>query len=308
MLRRVATALVAVVVHAAVASSSFAASVDVSCPPTAQACLIDVFDPGSAGSSTRPDASSPAPAPDVRVCRVPSSDRVVPCNDPLWGWFSNLDGCYYQTLSSQPDADSPIFDGYPDGGTVYHRECLFGGGGSSTSGWVVLPAAPDGFAAASVTPAELATRAVDTLELQGPDIGIAPPPGSTGLVGVPVWLWTDVSPQTWGPASATASIPGLSVTATAKATQVVWDMGDGTTITCANPGTAYSIDYGGVESPTCGHVYTRTSAGQPDNAYPITATTTWQVSWTGGGASGVLTVTRTSTSSIRMGELQVLVT
>ena len=77
--------------------------------------------------------------------------------------------------------------------------------------------------------------------------------GHRDVVGVPLWLWTDVTPQTWGPNSATASVPGLAVTATAEATRIVWDMGDGNQVTCGNPGTAY---YRGapVDSPTCEYV------------------------------------------------------
>ena len=99
------------------------------------------------------------------------------------------------------------------------------------------------------------------MQLAGPAIGMTPDPGRAGLVGVPVWLWTAVMPTTWGPNSATASVPGLSVTATAQASKIVWDMGDGIKVTCANPGTAYYT--GGVESPTCEHIYRTSSAGQP---------------------------------------------
>ena len=135
---------------------------------------------------------------------------------------------------------------------------------------------------------------------------MAPGPGKTGLVGLPVWLWTTVSPSTWGPTSASASIPGLSVTATARATRIVWDMGDGHTVTCANPGTPFTSASASAASPTCGHVYTRSSALLPGAVYPVVATTTWEVAWSGGGQSGVLTVTRTSRTSVRIGELQVL--
>lgn len=286
--------------------SAEAATGGVSCAPNAYVCLVTAETPGSTGTSTTSGGTTTS-NPSQRTCRVPGSTRVVACQDDLYGWFSNQDGCYYRALTEQPAANASIWQQYPAGGTVYQRECMLPGGGSSNSGWVVLPNPPAGFGAVTVTPSDLAVEAVEMLELRGPAIGIAPPPGSTGLVGLPVWLWTDVTPSTWGPASATASVPGLSVTATARATRIVWDMGDGTKVTCRTPGTPYSTSYGGVPSPTCGHLYTRPSAGQPDDAYPVTATTTWEVSWSGGGASGVITVTRSSTTSVRIGELQVLV-
>ena len=136
---------------------------------------------------------------------------------------------------------------------------------------------------------------------------MAPELGKSGLVGLPVWMWTSVSARTWGPASATASVPGLSVTATAQAIKVAWDMGDGHTVTCANPGTPYARSRGAAMSPTCGYRYDRSSADQPGAAYAVTATTTWAVTWSGGGGTGALTVTRSSTARVRIGELQVLV-
>ena len=193
----------------------------------------------------------------------------------------------------------------PDG-AIYQMTCLDVAG--TGGGWVWLATPPAGFGGAGITPAQLAAQAVELLGLRGPEIGMAPPDGTTGLVGVPVWMWTEVTPTTWGPVSATASVPGLSVTATGRAQRIVWAMGDGTSVTCTGPGTPYRESFGGTESPTCGHVYTRSSAGQAQDRYPVTATTTWQVTWTGGGQSGVLTVTRASTTTVSIGELQVLVT
>jgi hypothetical protein len=143
------------------------------------------------------------------------------------------------------------------------------------------------------------------MALTGPAIGMTVEGGELGLVGVPVWLWTQVTPTTWGPNTATAAVPGLAVTATAQAIQIVWDMGDGARFACTNPGTPYIA--GEVHSPTCEHTYTWPSIAQPGEAYTVTGTTTWSVSWSGGGTSGTLTVTRTAQTSVRIGELQVLV-
>lgn len=83
-------------------------------------------------------------------------------------------------------------------------------------------------------------------------------------------------------------------------------MGDGNSETCRNPGTAYYT--GGITSPSCQHIYQESSGGQPGEAYPVTATTTCDVTWTGGGASGSLSVTRQATARVRIGEVQVLLT
>ncbi|MFB7763694.1 hypothetical protein [Streptomyces xiamenensis] len=60
------------------------------------------------------------------------------------------------------------------------------------------------------------------------------------------------------------------------------------------------------ESPDCGHIYTSPSAGQPGDRYALEATTTWSVPWEGGGESGTITTTRTSNSTVAIGELHVV--
>jgi hypothetical protein len=135
---------------------------------------------------------------------------------------------------------------------------------------------------------------------------LTPTPGKTGLVGLPVWLWLQGA-AAWQPVSATASVPGLSVTATATPTEVVWDMGDGTTVTCSSAGVAYTPSAGGSMSPECGHRYEQPSSAQPGGAYTVTATTTWRIDWSGGGAAGQLSQNRSSSVQARIGELQVLV-
>lgn len=158
-----------------------------------------------------------------------------------------------------------------------------------------------------MTPQELAQRAVDSMTLLGPDIRTSVGVDGHALVGVPVWLWTPAGAQTWGPTSATASVPGLSVTATARARSIRWELGDGTTVTCDGPGTPFDPQGGRVESPDCGHVYERSSARSEGAVYPLTATTTWDVTWAGGGDSGALVLTRTSSATLSVAELEVLV-
>ncbi len=83
----------------------------------------------------------------------------------------------------------------------------------------------------------------------------------------------------------------------------------GATVTCTTPGTVYQDRYGFDDSPDCGHRYTRTSAGKPNNAYPIVATSYWVVDWTGpGGSSGRITLDLVLRTNIVVGELQALVT
>ncbi|MGW4272089.1 hypothetical protein ACWEGQ_06900 [Streptomyces seoulensis] len=63
------------------------------------------------------------------------------------------------------------------------------------------------------------------------------------------------------------------------------------------------------DSPDCGHRYTRISTGRPSGRYPVTATSTWTITWQAEGGladAGTFTETRFSTTSARVGELQVV--
>ncbi|WP_231391453.1 hypothetical protein [Nocardiopsis sp. CNS-639] len=150
----------------------------------------------------------------------------------------------------------------------------------------------------TVSPAQVAAQAIELLPLPLPEIGLAPSPDSTALVGLPVWLW--VEGQTWSEVSRTATAGSVSVTATATPDRVEWDMGDGSTVTCYNAGRPYTT--GG--SSSCTHTYERVSGSGP---YPITATVYWDISWSGGGASGGQTLTRASESTLAVGESQAIV-
>lgn len=272
----------------------------VTCPPPLIICEVEVEDPGDPAN---PPDEPPATQVGDGQC-VTFRGGVVPCWRAGVGWFNASDSCYYQVREPPPPGTDPVWEGnYPDG-AIYDVSCaepLLAPG--TNGGWTWLPSPPPGYGG---DPAQLARRAVDQMALEGPAIRTPLADGEAGTVGIPLWLWTEQSTTTWGPNTATASVPGLSVTATARARWIDWDLGDGTRMRCDGPGTPYIA--GRVESPTCDHIYTASSAGRPDDAYTVTGTTTWDVTWSGGGTSGSLQVTRTSTASVRIGELQVLTT
>ncbi len=270
----------------------------VSCTANTGICIVVVVDHATPGS----DADGSAQR-EPSACQGPSG--LLPCHDPNLGWFSEADACYYQRLRPQPEETDPLWEGHHPDGAVYLAVCP--GTPGTGGGYVWRPDPPPGFGGAAATPAQLANEAVRRMRLEGPGIGIVPEPGKVGLVGLPVWMWTEVTARTWGPNTVTASIPGLSVTATANAEQVSWSMGDGRTVVCRTPGTVYQDRFGDRSSPDCGHTYRRSSAREPGAAYTVTATTTWRVRWTGGGQRGELTLDRSSTTRLRIGELQVLI-
>ncbi|MFG2753934.1 ATP/GTP-binding protein [Streptomyces xanthophaeus] len=188
---------------------------------------------------------------------------------------------------------------------MYRKTCK---SSESTDGYFVIStewlAQPP---AVAVDPAVLAQQAVDSMLLAGPAIA-SPRAEGRYTVGVPMWLWVGQSPTTWGPNTASASAGGITVTATAKVSSVVWSMGDGSSVTCSGPGTPYAASRGMSPSPDCGHLYRTTSAGQAGGTYKGTATSTWSVDWsvTGGGQSGQLTEVRQSAFTVSVGEVQVV--
>jgi hypothetical protein len=149
-------------------------------------------------------------------------------------------------------------------------------------------AAADGAgAAAPPAPGALALQARDRFVLPSPIIRSSPKPEDLQLTWLPTWLWVDQS--AWRPRSATASVPGLTVTVTATPVSVSWSTGDGGTVSCLGPGTPWRAGIDPMQaSPDCGHVYTSTSAGQPHDEFPVRATITWAITWLGGGESGSL--------------------
>lgn len=232
--------------------------------------------------------------------------------------------CKVQRLSPQPPAGSAMWEGHKPGqGAIYTRQCIFGpdnpafrvGAPSSRTFWAATPPAATG-----PDPAQLAQQAVDKMLLKGPDINSPKPAPPSGCgkeakapagfgcytVGVPVWMSLGTSDTTWGPNRASASAGGMTVTATARVSKVLWTMGDGATVTCTKPGTPYKASYGARKSPDCGHLYARTSEDEKEGTYAVSATSTWDIDWNGGGQQGQLTETRTSQVRVNTTELQVV--
>ena len=98
------------------------------------------------------------------------------------------------------------------------------------------------------------------------------------------------------------------MTATAKVTKVVWEMGDGSRVTCRNPGTEWTPRQGSGPSPTCGHRYQTPSTGTRSGTFTVRATTHWRVDWTGAGQAGQIRFTLSRARDVEVTELQVLQT
>ncbi|MGW0770762.1 ATP/GTP-binding protein [Streptomyces sp. NPDC002676] len=163
---------------------------------------------------------------------------------------------------------------------------------------------------ANVDPEQLAREAVDKMLLTGPNIA-SPRAAGRYVVGMPMWMWVNQGPTTYGPNSASASLTGVTVTATAEVSSISWDMGDGSSaVVCNGPGTKYNASMGKAPSPDCGHVYDQASTNETGGKFHGTATATWTVDWkiTAGGPAenGEFTQTRQSVFTVDVREVQVL--
>ncbi|MEU8951610.1 ATP/GTP-binding protein [Streptomyces sp. NPDC048489] len=211
--------------------------------------------------------------------------------------------CRYVKVDPKPPADFPAWHGAdPDKSDLYFYSCS-DGGADNPDGFVAVPQGQNPQPQAN--PRELAQRAVDSMTLLGPDIA-SPRAAGRYTVGVPVWMWVNRSATTYGPNTASATAGGVSVTATAKVSKIVWQMGDGTSVTCHGPGTPYRASVGMAQSPTCGHLYSTTSAGAVHGRFRVRATSTWTIGWQGGGAAGQLTEVRQTNVQVAVGEVQVV--
>lgn len=163
----------------------------------------------------------------------------------------------------------------------------------------------------------VASNAAATIGIEAIDIGIVPEDieGRVGLVGMPTWMWVEnPAPETIGPMQKVVTAGPVVVTLNATMMAVDWDMGDGGHVLCPGPlapFTPYTDVAGDAPSPTCGYRYRRSSLTEPGKQYKVTATSTWQVTWTAttpaGATGGVIPMARASSTNIRIGENQVLV-
>lgn len=214
------------------------------------------------------------------------------------GTWSPDRACYVKAvnLDENPwiEPDDPVWEGnYPEGaiyqcthvsfneGCIPDRSCGYGNSGIGDMWW-----APEPPVAEPVDPMVLVERALAEMQLQPISAQMAPPPlsasaASQGLVGLPVWMWSDPSDNTWGPISRSESEGSVFVDVTARVEKVEWDMGDGSVpVVCETPGTAFNPAVHTVDdTPDCGHVYYRTSGDQPDGSYTVTATSYWVAEW-----------------------------
>jgi hypothetical protein len=151
-----------------------------------------------------------------------------------------------------------------------------------------------------VTPQQLATEASNELTPGAPSLQMSPPSSTSTAwqyTNLPTWVW--VARSQWVTVHATASVPGVSVTATAVPVRLVLTYEDGVggtqTVSCNGPGTPYSDTLAEQEdpgrpiaaaSPDCGWTWQHSAVNSPDGKLRVTARVVYNASWTAVGAPG----------------------
>lgn len=313
LIARVAVA--SLVVAGLIALASGRAHADAVCQvtdPETGVCLIWIEGPGEPGNPAQPGGDA-TDSGSGSACYWDGTAHGIsdPPPGPVacsseYGYWSNGYDCYVSPIDPQPPAGDPSWQGHePGDGAVY--QCYQPQTGLLIQVWSQDPPPNSG---AGPTPQEVAQLAIEQMNLHAINIGIVPEPGddSVGIVGMPVWMWA-ASPDshTVGPATASATAGGITVTATARVQQITWDMGDGTNVRCATAGTPYDASYGNRKSPDCGHVYKKSSSSEPDDTFTVTATSNWVITWEGAGQTGTIRLNELARSvQIAVGEAQVL--
>ncbi|MER6750227.1 hypothetical protein ACFW6C_11325 [Streptomyces fungicidicus] len=159
--------------------------------------------------------------------------------------------------------------------------------------WVDTGDAPPAGIENAITPEILAGLAYAEIRVPGTEVTLAPT--ETTKVNLPTWAWLDGAE--FKPVSVTASVPDIGISATATAEPVSLEIKPGTpdaqtypaSGVCGIDGRRIGEPYrkGDADrTPPCGVKYLRSSG---DGAFPLQATVTWKIHWTGtGGAEGNL--------------------
>ena len=250
------------------------------------ASLIAGAGPAEAGDLGGQDTSAGAQASGGVITVQAGATTWTPPEGSKWAKAAQADpppgkpnpnqpyGCTY--TAGGPSATATIGVGGPQPGQWVFPMCAGPGVIDPMPPFWVTGAQP-ALAAVQLSPVVVAEQAVRHLGLLSPTIEMAPPAGRPQLVGVATWLWVD--PATWRTLSASATAGPVTTTAVATPTKVVWDMGDGSTVTCDGPGTPYDPS---TPNATTDCSYTWPAPG----TFRVTATVYWSVSWTAQGVAG----------------------
>jgi len=237
----------------------------------------------TSGGATNPDSTGGAPQISTWVIGALNGGVKRPVGTTTCTLWVPLDGSTIELINPNVSMINPA-TGLPE--AVYTRSC-----DGKFQYVFVGPHSP-------VDVAHAAYEKVSKL-VPKPAVNFSPPADKM-VVNFETWL--GVTPH--APITATAAIPGLSATVTARPTDIEWSTGtkvdgDTTTVSCQLWGSTESAQDGCAWTPAYPSVANVT--GTDDQRYHGTVTLVWQVSWQAtNGATGSLGELRTTTP-VRMG-------
>ena len=133
------------------------------------------------------------------------------------------------------------------------------------------------------------------------------PPFDDVIVKAQTWLWLEAYP--WMPIEDSDSQGGISVTVRATPTLATWAMGEGTSVTCAGPGTPWTPGADDADS-YCQYAYADSSAITQSGTFAGSVTVTWEFEWWEDGTyRGVFgTIEPSTTFAVDVDEIQAIET
>ena len=156
--------------------------------------------------------------------------------------------------------------------------------------WVDKGTPPPADIENAVTPKILGELAYNEIRVPSTKVTLAP--ANATKVNLPTWAWLDGAQ--FKPVSVTASVPLLGISATTTAEPVSLKIDPGTADATTYPASGVCQLNGGRigepyakgkanETPPCGVQYLRSSG---NGSYPLKATITWKIHWTGSDGTG----------------------
>lgn len=231
------------------------------------------------------------------------------------------EGIWY-TIAGGPNSSVEAGGGWDDKTDACMKKLRAGAGpgnpsaGTQNSGylWVVAGDLPPQPPPTPPTPEQLRDAAEDALTLPVPEMGVNP--AARTLVGLPTWFWVPPGDFRVWDITATAVLPGQPVaSATVTATPAAFSVSSigGSSGPCGLDVAVNAWNPGEADSQGCTISFSRSSIGQPSQAYAVTGTTAYATAWTsivagGPGPGGALVdQARSGQADVPVAESQALV-
>jgi len=214
--------------------------------------------------------------------------------DTAGGGHSSGPTCTYELMGGADGFPVRDLDGNliqtTVGGFWYQKTC-----DGVFSGAVYIVGQPN-----AVDPGVVAAGVLKRMNLPLPEVALSPV--GDQIVNLPSWFWI----PNWETLRGTATVGGVTVRVTAQPRSARWSFGDGTTSACS-PGIPWAP--AADASRACTHTWLRSSAAQAAETFRLNVVVSWDASYTvaGGAGGGALApLTRTTTTPIRVAEVQAI--